>query len=176
MASVRPRRDFEAMEERRKRAAKLFARGVSQADVARELDVSRQSVSRWQASFRHGGAAALRGAGRAGRKPRLTASDLSRLEQALRRGARANGYPTELWTLPRITEVIESLLGVSYHPGHVWRLMGQLGWSPQRPVRRAAERDDDAVATWIAERWPQLKKTPDGEERSSSSRTSPASR
>jgi transposase len=101
---------------------------------------------------------------------------LSRLEQALRRGARANGYPTELWTLPRITEVIESLLGVSYHPGHVWRLMGQLGWSPQRPVRRAAERDDDAVATWIAERWPQLKKTPDGEERSSSSRTSPASR
>jgi len=125
IASVRPRRNFQAMEKLRERAAELFARGVSQADVARELDVSRQSVSRWQASFRHGGAEALRGAGRAGRKPRLTASDLKRLEQALRRGARASGYPTELWTLPRVTEPTESLLGVSYHPGHALRLMGQ---------------------------------------------------
>ncbi len=126
------------MEERRKRAAKLFTRGVSQAEVARELDVSRQSVSRWYASFREGGAAALRGSGRAGRRPRLTASDLQRLERVLRLGARANGYPTELWTLPCITEVIETLLGVTYHPGHVWRLMGQLGWSPN--ARHAGRR------------------------------------
>ncbi len=176
MASVRPHRDFAGMEERRKRAAKLFACGVPQADIARELDVSRQSVSRWFASFEKGGAVALRGARRAGRKPRLTSSDVRRIEQALLRGARASGYPTELWTLARITEVIEALTGVAYHPGHVWRLMGQLGWSPQRPERRARERDDDAVATWVRDRWPVVRKTLAKEGPSSSSRTSPASR
>ena len=176
MPSARLRRDFEAMEERRRKAAKLFGRGVSQADVARELDVSRQSVSRWHADFRRGGSAALRGAGRAGRKPKLAPSDLKRLERALLRGARAAGYPTDLWTLPRITEVIEILTGVTYHQGHVWRLMGQLGWSPQRPQRLAKERDDEAVATWVRDRWPVVKKTPGEGGPSSSSRTSPASR
>jgi transposase len=70
------------MEKLRERAAELFARGVSQADVARELDVSRQSVSRSQASFRHGGAAALRGAGRAGRKTRPSSTS-ARVEKQL---------------------------------------------------------------------------------------------
>jgi transposase len=163
MARTRPQRDFDAMEDRRKRAARLFARGSAQADVARELGVSRQSVSRWHADFERGGNAALRGAGRAGRKPKLTSSDLKRIERALLRGARANGYPTELWTLPRITEVIATLTGVTYHPGHVWRLMGQLGWSPQRPQRLAKERDDQAIATWVRERWPVVKKTPGAE-------------
>lgn len=133
MATARPQRDFDAMEERRKRAAKLFARSTAQVVVARELEVSRQSVSGWHAEFERGGTAALRGAGRAGRKPKLTRSDLARLERALLRRTRAAGYPTELWTLPRITEVIATLTGVTYHPGRVWRLMGQLGWSPQRP-------------------------------------------
>jgi transposase len=163
MATARPQRDFDAMEERRKRAAKLFARGATQSDVARELGVSRQSVSRWHADFSRGGATALRKAGRAGRRPKLVPADLRRIEQALLRGARAAGYPTDLWTLPRITEVIETLTGVAYHPGHVWRLMGQLGWSPQRPQRLAKERDDEAVATWVQERWPVVKKTPDAE-------------
>jgi transposase len=164
------------MEERRKQAAKLLSRGISQADVARELAVSRQSVSRWHADFSRGGATALRKAGRAGRRPKLEPSGLKRIERALLRGARANGYETELWTLPRIAEVIESLTGVAYHPGHVWRLMAKLGWSPQRPQRLAKERDDEAVATWVRDRWPVVKKTPAAGRRSSSSRTSPASR
>jgi len=176
MATARPQRDFDAMSERRKRAAKLFARGATQADVARELGVSRQSVSRWHADFERGGTTALRGAGRAGRKPKLTPSDLGQIERALLRGARAAGYPTELWTLPRITDVIATLTGITYHPGHVWRLMGQLGWSPQRPQRLAKERDDDAVATWVRDRWPVVKKTPDGVGPASSLRTNPASR
>src|SRR5665213_72555 len=115
MPITRTQRDFAAMEQRRKRAARLFARGASQADVARELGVSRQSVSRWHADFVRGGAGALRGAGRAGRKPRLGGTDLALIEQALLRGAVANGYRTELWTLPRITEVIEVVTGVTYH-------------------------------------------------------------
>lgn len=127
-----PQRDFEGMEARRKRAAKLFAKGVTQADVARELEVSRQSVSRWHEAWSQGGASVLKGAGRAGRRPLLDSADLAAVEKALRRGPRASGFTTDIWTLPLIAEVIATLTGVSYHPGHVWRIMGQLGWSPQR--------------------------------------------
>jgi len=153
MATTRaPKRDFEGMEARRKRAAQLFVKGATQADVARELEVSRQSVSRWYEAWSRGGTSALKGAGRAGRRPLLDERDLAKVERALRRGPRAAGYGTDIWTLPRITEVIASLTGVSYHPGHVWRLMGQLGWSPQRPARKAAERDDAAIDEWVGTR------------------------
>lgn len=164
------------MEARRKRAAKLFAKGATQADVARELDVSRQSVSRWHEAWSQGGASALKGAGRAGRRPLLNSADLATVEKALRRGPRASGFATDIWTLPRITELIATLTGVTYHPGHVWRIMGQLGWSPQRPARRALERNDDAIDEWVATRWPQVKKTPDGATRGWSSKTNQASR
>jgi hypothetical protein len=97
---------------------------------------------------------------RAGRRPLLDHGDLAKVERVLRRGLRASGYATEIWTLPRITEVIAELTGVSYHPGHVWRLMGQLGWSSQRPVRQAAERDDEAVDEWVSTRWTWVKKRP----------------
>jgi len=171
-----PQRDFEGMEARRKRAARLFTKGATQADVARELEVSRQSVSRWYEAWSQGGVRALKGAGRAGRRPLLDSADLAAVERALRRGPRASGFATDIWTLPRITELIATLTGVSYHPGHVWRIMGQLGWSPQRPARRAAERNDDAIDEWVATRWPKVKKTPDAEARGWSSRTNPASR
>lgn len=118
---------------------------------------------------------ALAVAGRAGRRPRLSPTDLKHLDKALRRGAQTNGYPTELWTLPRITEVIEKLTGVKYHPGHVWRLMGQLGWSPKRPARQARERNDEAISTWVRDCWPVVKKTPDAGRPLSSSRMNRAS-
>ena len=70
------------------------------------------------------------------------------IDKALRHGPKASGFPTDIWTLPRITEVIATLTGVSYNPGHVWRIMGQLGWSPQRPTRRAIERNDEAATRW----------------------------
>lgn len=171
-----PRRDFGGMEQRRRKAARLFAKGVPQADVARELEVSRPSVSRWYAQWSHGGTAALKAAGRAGRLPKLNPAQLKAVERALGKGPRANGYPTELWTLARVAEVIEATTGVSYHPGHVWRLLHQLGWSRQRPARRALERDDEAIATWVAKDWPRVKKTPAAGGPGSSSKTSRASR
>ena len=171
-----PHRDFEGMEARRKQAAKLFAKGVSQADVARALDVSRQSVSRWHEAWSRGGVKELKGAGRAGRMPLLDSADLATVERALRRGPRASGFATDIWTLPRIAEVIATLTDVSYHPGHVWRIMGQLGWGPQRPTRRALERNDDAVDEWVTSRWPQVKKTSDAATRGWSSKTNRASR
>ena len=90
------RRDFEGMEQRRKRAARLFDRGVSQADVARQLGVSRQSVSRWHGDWKRGGSVALKAAGRAGRMPRLSGAQLGEVEAALRRGPRAHGFATDL--------------------------------------------------------------------------------
>jgi transposase len=79
------------------------------------------------------------------------------VEHALLAGAVAQGFDTDLWTLPRVAEVIWRLTGVSYHQGHVWWLLRRHGWSPQRPARRASERDEDAIARWRAEDWPRIK-------------------
>ena len=156
----RPRRDFKGMEQRRARAARLFKAGKRQAEVARSLHVSRQSVSRWFLSFLKGGIRGLKAAGRAGRKPRLDAEQLSKIDAALRLGAKAHGFRTSLWTLPRIATVIEGLSGVRYHPGHVWRILHRLDWSLQRPARRARERNEQAVRQWVCKRWAVIKKKP----------------
>jgi transposase len=177
LAAPAARRDFEGMEKRRRRAARLFERGATQAEVARELEVSRQSVSRWYADWQAGGTGALKAAGRAGRMPRLTKAQLGQVDRALRRGPRAHGFATDLWTLGRVAEVIEAETGVRYHPGHVWKLLrDRLGWSRQRPARRAVERDDDAIARWVATDWPRIKRGPADAEHGSSSKTSRGSR
>jgi transposase len=158
---VRARRDFKALEERRMRAADLFRRGVIPAEIARQLGVTHQVVSEWRKAWQQGGRAALRAAGRAGRPRKLSTTQLTRVEKALARGAEANGYTTDLWTLPRVAEVIERMTGVAYHPGHVWYLLrDQLGWTWQRPARRATERNDEAIERWVNTRWPQVKKGP----------------
>jgi transposase len=149
------------MEERRMQAADLFRRGVTPAEIARRLGVSHQVVSEWRKAWRQGGRRALRGAGRAGRRPKLSRVQLAKVEKALLRGAEASGYVTDVWTLPRVAEVIERLTGVAYHPGHVWYILrDHLRWSWQRPARQAVERDDAAIDQWVKQRWPQLKKAP----------------
>jgi transposase len=151
------RRDFAGLEQRRLEAARMFAHGAGQAEVARTFGVSAQAASTWYRRWHEGGEAALRGAGRAGRRPRLSAAELEAVAEALGKGPEAFGFDTDLWTLGRIAQVIERLTGVRYHPGHVWRLLRRLGWSPQRPARRAAERDEAAIARWRAEEWPRIK-------------------
>jgi transposase len=147
------------LEQRRMRAAELFGRGRRPAEVARELGVSVQSASEWYRRWSAGGTQSLRAAGRAGRLPRLDAGQLAEVEAALLKGPTANGFATELWTLPRVAEVIERQTGVRYHPGHVWRILRQqLGWSRQRPARRAVERNEAAIEQWVKQRWPLLKK------------------
>src|SRR5437868_2126274 len=156
---VRPRRDFAAMEQRRMRAADLFEQGMIPAEIARQVGVTHQIVSEWREAWWRAGRDDLRGTGRAGRKPKLNDEQLVQVEEALANGAEASGYITDLWTLPRVAEVIEKVTGVSYHPGHVWYVLrDQLGWTWQRPARRAVERDDQAVEHWVRQRWPQLKK------------------
>jgi len=147
------------MEQRRMRAVDLFERGVIPAEIARQVGVSHQIVSDWRTAWRQSGREALRAAGRAGRRPKLSSEQLAEIEAALAKGAEANGYTTNLWTLPRMAEVIERLSGVAYHPGHVWYILrDQLGWTWQRPARRAVERNDAAIERWVKQRWPQLKK------------------
>jgi transposase len=159
------------MQARRMQAADLFAKGVSQADIGRELVVSHQTVSDWHEKWAAGGKRALKSTGAPGRPPKVSEADLARVTRALEKGPRANGFPTELWTLARVADVIEKVTGVSYHPGHVWRVLRQMGWSRQRPARRAAERDDEAIEQWVNERWPKLKKTPGPGGPGSSSKT-----
>ena len=152
------------------RGAEMFSKGATQADVARELGVSRPTALEWHRKWSDGGKKAL-AAGRPGRPPLLDASDMARVVKALRKGPVANGFPTEMWTLPRVAEVIETLTGVRYHPGHVWYILRDMGWSRQRPARRAIERDDAAIDAWVKKRWPVVKKTPDGARPGSVSRT-----
>jgi len=153
------------LQARRLRAAELFAVGLRQAQVARQLGVSRQSASEWHARWRAGGPDALLSRGPTGPAPRLSDAQLGRVEQALLEGATANGFVGELWTLDRIAVVIEWLTGVRHHLAHVWALLHhRLGWTVQRPVRRAAERDQDAIDHWVAAEWPRIKATPTGAE------------
>src|SRR5450759_3280049 len=111
----RPRRDFAALEQRRMQAADLFEQNIIPAEIARQVGVSHQIVSEWRTVWREAGREGLRAAGRAGRRPKLSDEQLAQVEAALTNGAEANGYTGDVWTLPRVAEVIERVSGVSYH-------------------------------------------------------------
>ena len=154
------KRDFAALEKRRLRAAKLFERGLSQAEVARQTNVSRESARRWYCDWQSRGKAGLKKAGRAGRKPRLQSDQLQDLRQGLKQGPEVLGYGTGLWTAWRVADLIERQTGHKFHPGHVWRILRSLGWSCQRPTGRALQRDEPAIGQWKKARWPAIKKKP----------------
>jgi transposase len=162
---VRARRDFEALVARRMRAADMFARGKRQVDVVVELGISAQTASRWHRDWLAGGREALAGADRAGRKRWLSDGQLAEVEAALANGPKANGYPTDMWTLARVAEVIERMTGVRYSQTQTWTILRQrLGWTRQRPARRAVERNDEAIQKWVTTQWPRIKKAHGAEE------------
>lgn len=158
MASTR---DQVELEQRRRKAARLFAKGLGAPEVARRLGVARQVGYRWRDAWQAGGAAALASKGRTGPKPKLSAAQTQQVVAALLEGPLAHGYKTQLWTLPRVAALIEQLTGVRYHPGHVWKLLGSSGFSCQRPERRAVERDEPAIGHWKRVQWPAIKKKRD---------------
>lgn len=123
-------------------AAGLLEKAVSEAEVARRLNVHRRSVNRCAKQLKEGARGSLEKAGRAGRKPRLSPTDLERIERALKAGPKASGYATNLWTLSRVAALIERECGIRFHPGHVWRALKALSWSSQRPTGRARERGE----------------------------------
>jgi transposase len=155
------KRDFEALEKRRMQAMRLLEKGdLNQSEVARRLRVCRQTVSRWVEEFKAAGREGLKKAGRAGRKAQLTGSDRARLEELLVEGPEKLGYETPLWTCARVAHLIEQEYGIRYHRGHVWKVLGDLGWSCQRPVGRARERNEEQIRNWKRVHWPGIKKKP----------------
>lgn len=150
----RPVRDLKALTRRRLKAAGMFDQGATQAQVARDLGVSAQTASRWYWTWRAGGRTGLRGAPRLGRPSRLTSAQWRRVERVLLGGAQVAGFDGELWTLARVATVIQETTGVAYHPNYVAELLHRHGWTPQRPARRAAERDGGTIAGWVKTVWP----------------------
>ncbi len=148
-----------ALEQRRLEAGRLLRQGVSKAEVARRFKVAPSTVSGWAARLKQGGLSALKSRGRWGRRRGLDEGQRRELARALKAGALAAGLPTELWTLPRMGRLIERLFGRRYSDSQVWRILQDMGFSPQRPSRRALERDEAAIAQWQKRRWPALKKT-----------------
>jgi transposase len=146
-------------EERRKRAWVLKEQGWLQKDIAAALGVSEGAVSQWLRRAREGGggeALACRPA--PGRAPWLTAEQRAQIPRLLERGAEAYGFRGDVWTASRVAEVIWRTFGVRYHRDHVSALLRRLGWSRQRPIERATQRDDAAIRQWGEARWPVLKK------------------
>jgi transposase len=156
---MRHSQKLKALERRRRRGARLLAAGHSQAEVARRVGVSRQTVMRWDRTRQVDGPEGLRRAEHFGRPERLSVQQRQELVRLLQEGSLAAGFPTELWTVPRIAELIKQRFAIELVASSVWRLLGRLGWSVQRPSGQARERDERAIRTWKAKRWPALKKS-----------------
>ena len=163
------RRDFVALEQRRREAAELLRQGVHPAEVARRVRVHRQSVGRWAKQLERGGLRALKRSGRAGRKARLRPGKLAADRARLEAWAGSAGVRKRPVDLGGVAHLIESECGVPYHPGHAWRILRQLGWSCQRPTGRARERAEAESRRWKQKRWPEIKKKPKKKAASSSS-------
>ena len=150
---------FEYRQRVRLMAAELYEQGLSNAEVARRLGVSKPTASKWYQRWEKEGKDNLK-IGTPGRKSRVSEEQWQMVLQALLEGPSAHGYDTELWTLSRIGEVIEKITGVRYNSNYVWELLGKLRWSCQKPEARAKERNETAIADWTNVCWPQIKRGP----------------
>ena len=155
-------------EERRKRAWTLKEEGWQQQDIAAALGVSEGAVSHWVKRGREGGIEALKAHPPTGVSRRLTAEQKAQIPELLARGAEAYGFRGDVWTASRVAEVIKRTFGVRYHRDHVGKLMREAGWSRQKPVERASQRNEEAIKNWSEERWPDIKKKPSRTRRPSS--------
>lgn len=155
---MRRKGSSEELERRRVEAMALLDQGWSQAEIARRFGVTHGAVSHWKKAYRRDGPEGLKASRHPGPKPKLTDKQRDQLARMLLKGARAHGYRTELWTLSRVAEVIRRRWGVSYDPSGVWHVLRNMGWSCQKPERRARERDEEAIAAWRKKKWPRIKK------------------
>ncbi|AXQ27700.1 IS630 family transposase [Solimonas sp. K1W22B-7] len=158
---MRPSGSPEELERRRRRALELLSQGLMPVEVAQQLGVDRRSVRRWKAAVQRRGAAGIAAQPASGRPPALDERARRQLTRLLLKGAQASGFATDLWTCPRVAELIQQRFGVEYHVHHVARLLHGLGFSPQKPTRRAVERDEEAIQQWVRSDWRRVKKTPD---------------
>lgn len=156
---MRPQGTAAELERRRRRAINLLERGFSTSEVAERVGADPSSVRRWRQAHRRRGDPGLKAKAHPGRPSRLTRRQKTLLRQRLLKGAQANGFSGDLWTCPRIVELIERHYGVRYHVDHIPRLLASLGWSCQKPQKRAIERDEEAISRWIQRDWARIKKS-----------------
>lgn len=145
---------------RRVRAGRMLLGGKTPAQVALAVGVARQTVYTWKAVLDEGGIDALRDMPRRGRPARLGEEQLQALARVLLQSPTEHGFGTDLWTLKRVGVVVQRMFGIEFSLSQIWRILGGLGFSVQKPERRAIERDEDAVQTWKRKTWPALKKKP----------------
>lgn len=156
---MRPHGTQAELEKRRRHAIELLKEGkASLSTIARWLGASKSSVSRWYGAYQKRGPDGLVSKAVPGRPPKLFPKQKEKLAKSLLAGPMSYGYRTDLWTLERVAQVIRKEFGIQYHPNHVWRLLVGMGWSCQKPERRALQRKEDEIAHWKRHRWPHIKK------------------
>lgn len=148
----------EGQEWRRLRAWSLWQQGWKQKDIAMALGVTKGAVSQWIKRGKQAGAEGLRQSKAKGAEPRMSHEQRAQLPMFLLLGAEAFGYRGNVWTGQRVAEVIKRVFGISYHPDHCSRLLRQIGWSVQKPIERATQRNEEAIKHWKEQQWPALQK------------------
>lgn len=157
---MRPIGTNQQLEQRRRKAIALLKQGNGVRRTACLVGASPGTISDWRKAYKQQGQAFFVAHSPPGRLSGLTQNDKNKLEKLLLKGARCNGYATELWTLQRIVEVIEKQFDITYDLSSVWHILKGMGWSCQKPEKRARERDEQAIAVWRKQEWPRIKKIP----------------
>jgi len=147
------------LERRRLKAGRLLLKGVPQAEVARKIGVAKSTVSGWNARLEQDGLDGLRATGLRGRPASLDDADRKRLAKLLVKGPMAADFATDVWTLPRVRQLVKREFGVGLSESQIWRVLRDMGFSPQKPSKRAMQRDEKKAREWKTKRWPALKKT-----------------
>jgi putative transposase len=146
----------ERRQNRRMEAAQMFSAGATRAEVAHQLRVSWQTSHAWFKAWQSGGEPALKSKGKPGPAPMFDDSHRIRLARLLAEGPQAHGYDNALWSLSRVRAVVAEHLGIRASTTDIWRLLRSMGWSPQKPSRRARERKEHAILQWKQEKWPEI--------------------
>jgi len=142
----------------RKRGFGMLSQNVPKAEIARTLDIDYKTVYNWELRLRKNGPDAWRDREHKGPKRKMTDAQRKKLVKILLKGAKRYGFDTELWTLKRVAKVIKREFNVTYNVTHVWRVLQDLGFSAQVPLKHALERDEDRIREWLEERWPEIRK------------------
>lgn len=148
----------EAKEYRRFVAFRMHQQGIKQCQIAQTLGVTQGAVSQWLKAAREGGLEALKNHPPPGATPRLSEEDKQQLVALLEQGAQAFGFMGNLWTRARVQKLIKEQFGVLYHVSYLSELLAKLGFTRQKPKKKARQQDPEAVAAWHKQRWPELKK------------------
>jgi transposase len=148
------------LEATRRRAVASVLAGQTQAAVARAFGLHPVTVAKWMAHHRVDGDAGLDAKPVPGRPRFLTPNQDERVRQWLAQKPTAHGFRTDLWTARRVAELIHRKFGVEFHPDYLRSWLRKRGYSPQRPAKRARQRNEEAILHWVASDWPRIQKKP----------------